>query len=109
MSRSSRLTQSFLGLSDEAFNAVPALEKAIADTINSHIDAHHVSMGTVLTALACATGEMIVMAGSEVDQTKKHFVQILDAYTSAGFEGGRTGPDNEPSLVRRLRPWPKKA
>jgi hypothetical protein len=51
---------------------------------------------------------MIMMAGQEAEQTKKCFLQILDAYTSTGIEGGRTGPDTERSLVRRLRPWSKK-
>jgi hypothetical protein len=102
----SRLTQSFLGLSDEAFRAVPALEKALTDTINNHIDAHHVSMGTVVTALACVIGEMIVTTGAEAEQSKKWFLKILDGYVSAGSDGARTGPDHEPSLIRKLRPWP---
>lgn len=104
-SHTSRLTQSFLGLSDEAFRAVPALEKVLTDTINEHIDAHHVSMGTVVTALTCVIGEMIVMAGDETEQSKKWFLHILDGYISAGKDGARVGPDTEPSLVRRLRPW----
>jgi hypothetical protein len=48
--RTSRLTQNFLALSDDAFNAVPALETALADALNRHIDVHHVSTGTVMTA-----------------------------------------------------------
>jgi hypothetical protein len=40
-----RLTQGFLGLSDEAFNAIPAAEKAIADAIHARsapfIGRHH--------------------------------------------------------------------
>lgn len=98
----SRLTQSFLGLSDEAFHAVPALEKALADTINKQIDALHVSTGTVVTALACVIGELIVTTGDEAEHTKQWFLKIFDAYVSAGKEGARTGPDDEPSLVRRL-------
>jgi hypothetical protein len=100
----SRLTQSFLALSDEAFHAVPPLEKLLTETINRHIDAHHVSMGTVVTALACVIGEIIVMAGDEAEQSKKWFIRTLDAYVSAGQDGARTGPDHERSLVRRSRP-----
>jgi hypothetical protein len=102
----SRLTQSFLGLPDDAFRAVPALEKALADTLNRHIDVHHVSTGTVMTALAFLAGEMIVMTGGkETEQSKQWFSKILDAYISTGKDGARTGPDHEPSLVRRLQPW----
>jgi hypothetical protein len=83
---------------------VPALEKALADTLNKHIDAHHVSTGTVMTALAFLVGEMIVMTeGGE--QSNQAFVKILDAYIRTGKDGARIGPDHEPSLVRRLRPW----
>jgi len=101
----SRLTQNFLKLSDEALNAVPTLEQALAATINAHIDAHHISMGTVVTALACLVGEYVLMSGNESEALKKTFLQILDAYISAGRNGARSGPDNERSLVRRLRLW----
>jgi hypothetical protein len=100
----SRLTQSFLGLSDDAFRAVPELEKTLVDTINAYIDVHHVSMGTVMTALACVIGEYIVMTGDEAEQSKKWFLSILDAYVSAGKDGARIGPDHERSLIRRFRP-----
>jgi hypothetical protein len=104
----SRLTQSFLGLPDDAFRAVPGLEKALADTLNKYIDVHHVSTGTVMTALAFMVGEMLVMTGGEeIEQSKQWFLQILDAYISTGKDGARIGPDHEPSLVRRLTPWPK--
>lgn len=99
----SRLTQSFLGLPDEAFRAVPVLEKAIVATINSHLDTHRSSTGTVMTALACVIGEFIVMTGNEAEQTKQWFASILNAYVSAGMEGARTGPDDQSSLVRS--PW----
>src|ERR1700694_97091 len=100
-----RLTQSFLGLSDEDFRGVPALEKAIAATINSHIDQHHSSGGTVMAALACVVGEFIVMTGDEAEQGKRWFASIVDAYVSAGADGARSGADDEPSLVRK--PWPR--
>jgi len=93
-----RLTQSLLGLSDEAFRGVPALEKAVAETINSHIDQHHSSGGTVMAALACVVGEFIVMTGDEAEQW---FASIVDAYVNAGADGARTGPDDQPSLVRK--------
>jgi len=99
----SRLTQSFLGLSDEAFHAVPALEKALAATINDPIDTHHVSIGTVVTALACVIGELIVMSGEEAEQTKRWFLRILDGYISTGKDGARIGPGHERSLIRK--PW----
>jgi hypothetical protein len=99
----SRLSQSFLGLPDEAFRAVPILEQAIAATINSHLDAHRSSTGTVMTALACVIGEFIVMTGDEAEQNKQWFASIVDAYVSAGMDGARTGPDDQLSLVRR--PW----
>jgi hypothetical protein len=98
-----RLTQSFLGLSDEAFRAVPVLEKAIATTINSHLDQHHSSGGTVMAALACVVGEFILMTGDEAEQSKRWFASIVDAYVSAGVDGGRTGPGDQPSLIRK--PW----
>jgi hypothetical protein len=102
----SRLTQSFLGLPDDAFRAVPGLEKVLADTLNKYIDVHHVSTGTVMTALAFMVGEMIVTTGGEeTEQSKQWFLKILDAYISTGKDGARVGPDHEPSLVRRLRPW----
>lgn len=101
----SRLTQSFLGLSDEAFHAVPALEKALADTLNKHIDTHHVSGETAVAALACLIGEIIVMTGNHAERNKQWFLNILDAYVRAGKDGARTGPDHERSLIRRLRPW----
>jgi hypothetical protein len=81
------MSLSFLGLSDEAFHAVPALEKVLAATINDHIDSHHVSMGTVVTALACVIGEFIVMTGEEAEQSKKWFLRILDAYISSEKDG----------------------
>jgi hypothetical protein len=96
----SRLTQSFLGLSDEAFNAVPILEKALVALINAHLEEHHATMGTVMTALACVAGEFTVMTGNEAEAVKKKFLQILDAYTGAGMIGGRSGPDSERSLIR---------
>jgi hypothetical protein len=102
--KESRLTQSFLGLDDKSFHDVPALQKALTDTINKHIEAHHVSMGTVVTALACVIGEMIVMTGDEAGQSKQWFLKILDGYVSAG-DGARIGPYHERSLVRRFRPW----
>ena len=61
----SQLTQSFLGLDDEAFHAVPVLEKALVETINTHLDIHHSSTGTVMTALALVIGEFILMSGDE--------------------------------------------
>jgi len=100
-----RLTQSFLGLSDEAFGGVPALEKAITATINAHLDQHRSSSGTVMTALACVVGEMIIMTGGEAEQSKRWFASIVDAYVSAGADGARTGPDDQPSLIRK--PWPR--
>jgi len=103
----SRLTQSALGLSDKDFDAVPALERTLAETINSHIDTHHVSMGTVMTALACAVGEYVLLNGDEADKAKAWFVGILDAYVSTGKGGARTGPGDDRSLIRVLRPWQK--
>jgi hypothetical protein len=38
---------------------------------------------------------------------KNWFVGILEAYVSAGKDGARTGPDNDRSLIRVLRPWHK--
>lgn len=101
----SRLTQSFLGLPDDAFRAVPALQKALTDTVNRYKDVHHVSTGTVVAALAFLIGEIILMTGDEAEQSKQWFLKILDAYISTGKDGARIGPDHEPSLVRRLRPW----
>ena len=101
----SRLTQSYLGLSDKDFNAVPELERTLAAAINSYIDAHHVSMGTVMTALACAVGEYVLLNGDESEKAKTWFVGILDAYVSTGTDGARTGPVTEKSLVRRFSPW----
>jgi len=100
-----RLTQSFLGLTDEAFRGVPGLEKAIAATINSYLDQHRSSSGTVMAALACIVGEFIVMTGNETEQSKRWFASIVDAYVSAGADGARTGPDDQPSLIRK--PWPR--
>jgi hypothetical protein len=102
----SRLTQSFLALDDKDFNAVPVLNKALVKAINEHKDAYHSSMGTVLTALAITTGELILMGGEEREQLKASFSKILDAYINTGIDGARTGPDNQRSLVRRLRQWP---
>jgi hypothetical protein len=65
-----RLTQSFLRLSDEAFRAIPAVEKAIAATINAHLDQHHSSGEAVMAALACLVGEFIVMTRDEAEQSK---------------------------------------
>ena len=84
---------------------MPGLEKALIDTINRHIDAHHVSGGAIGTALACVIGEMIMMA-NDTEHAKRWFLQILDAYITTGADGARVGPDTEPSLVRRVRPWP---
>lgn len=98
-----RLTQSFLGLSDEAFRVVPAAEKAIADAIHAHIDQHHSSGGTIMAALACVAGEFIVMTGEEAEQSKRWFIGVVVAYVSGGADGARTGPDDQLSLVRR--PW----
>jgi hypothetical protein len=96
-----RLTQSFLGLPDEAFQAIPALEKAIAATINAHLVSHRATTGTVMAALACVAGEFIVMTGTESGQTKHWFSRIVDAYVSTGMDGARTGPGDEKSLVRK--------
>lgn len=101
----SRLTQSYLGLSDNDFNAVPGLERTLAAAINSYIDAHHVSVGTVITALACAVGEYVLLSGDESEKAKAWFVSILDAYVSTGIDGARKGPMTEKSLVRQFRPW----
>jgi|NGEPerStandDraft_6_1074524.scaffolds.fasta_scaffold414467_1 hypothetical protein len=98
-----RLTQSFLGLPDEAFRAIPALEREIAAAINAHLDAHRVPTGTVMAALACVVGEFIVMTGDEAEHSKQWFSKILDAYVSTGADGARTGPDHERSLIRK--PW----
>jgi hypothetical protein len=106
MSQASRLTQSFLQLDDRAFRAVPILQKEIAETINRHLDEHHSTMGTVITALACTVGEFCLLSGAEAEQQKLWFAGILDAYISTGETGARTGPDTEPSLVRRERKWP---
>jgi hypothetical protein len=103
--KQTRLMQSFLGLSDEEFRAVPAAEKAIADAIHAHIDQHHSSGGTIMAALACIAGEFIVMTGDEAEQSKRWFASIVDAYVSAGIDGARTGPDDQPSLIRK--PWPR--
>jgi hypothetical protein len=73
----SRLTQSFLGLDDKDFNAVPVLNKALVKAINEHKDAYHSSMGAVLTALAITTGEGILMGGEEAEQLKAWFSKIL--------------------------------
>lgn len=97
------LTQSFLGLSEEAFRGVPALEKAIVMAINAHLDQHRSSSGTVMTALACVVGEFIVMTGDEAEQSKRWFAGIVDAYVSGGTDGARTGTDDQPSLIRK--PW----
>jgi len=98
------LTQSFLGLSDEEFHAVPALEKALAETINSHVEVHHVTTGTVVTALACVIGELIVKTGDDAEESKQWFLRTLDAYVSTGEDGARVGPRFEPSLFRRWTP-----
>jgi hypothetical protein len=108
MTQISRMTQRFLGLDDKSFRAVPGLNKALADTIDAYIDEHHASMGTTMTALAFVVGEMILMSGDEAEQIKQRFLNILDAYISAGMDGARTGSDKEPSLVRQVRPWSKR-
>ena len=97
-SPASPLTRTFLGLSDEAFKAVPVLQRAIVDAISAEIVAKRLTTGTVLTALACVAGEYLIETG---DDSKKRFLEILEAYVSQGPEGGRRGPDTEPSLVRR--------
>jgi len=102
----SRLTQSYLGLADKDFNAVPDLQRTLIDTINRYIDSHHVSMGTAMTALACVVGEYILLNGGEADKAKNWFIHILDGYISTGINGSRIGPDDEPSLVRRSSKWP---
>jgi hypothetical protein len=101
----SRLTQSFLGLTREELYAVPALQKELADTINKYIDAHHVSMGTVATALAFVVGEFIMECEDHAEGIRKKFLEILNAHISTGISGARIGPDTEPSLVRRWKPW----
>ena len=103
--RPSRLTQSFVGLDDKSFHAVPNLQRVLTDAINKHIDQHHVSMGTVVTALACVVGELVLMAGDELEQSKLWFLKILDEYVSDGPDGARTGPGTERSLIRKFRPW----
>ena len=79
MTQMSRMTQNFLGLDDKSFRAVPGLNKALAATINAHIDEHHVSSGTVMTALTFMVGEMILMTGDEAEQSKQWFLKALDA------------------------------
>jgi hypothetical protein len=105
MSQESRLTQNFLGLSDEAFRAVPVLEKALAGTINTHLDEHHLSTGTVMTALACVVGEFTLASGTDAQAVKAKFLEILDAYISTGMDGARVGPIDDRSLVRKVTPW----
>jgi hypothetical protein len=58
-----------------------------------------------VAALVFLIGEIILMTGDEAEQSKQWFLKILDAYVSTGKDGARIGPDYEPSLVRRLRPW----
>lgn len=101
----SRLTQSYLGLADKDFNAIPDLQRTLIDTINRYIDVHHVSMGTAIAALACVVGEYVLLNGAEADKAKNWFVHILDGYVCTGIDGARTGPNDEPSLVRRFMPW----
>lgn len=55
-----------------------------------------------MTALACVVGEYVLLNGGEADKAKNRFVHILDGYISTGIDGARTGPVNEPSLVRRF-------
>ena len=100
----SRLTQSFLGLSDDAFRAVPVLEKALAATLNEHLEEHHSSTGTVMTALACIAGECILASGSDAKAVRAKFVEIIDAYVSTGMDGARVGPSDELSLIRAAMP-----
>ncbi len=87
MGQESRLTQSFLGLSDDAFAAVPVLEKSLLGAINTHLDEHHSSTGTVVTALACVVGEFILASGKDGRAIKDKFSQILESYISTGTEG----------------------
>jgi hypothetical protein len=96
-----RLTQSFTGLSDADFRAIPAAQKAIVAAIEAYIDKHHPSGGTLMAALACIVGEHIIMTGDEAEQGKRWFMGLVEAYVSAGADGARTGPDDQPSLVRR--------
>jgi hypothetical protein len=103
--RMSHLTQSFLQLGTDELHAVPVLLRRLTDFVNSHVDDHHPTAGTVCTALACLTGEFIVSCGDDAEAIKKKFVAILDAYTRTGQDGARIGPSHEPSLVRRFRPW----
>src|SRR5258708_2791649 len=105
MNQKSRLTQSFLGLSDEAFRAVPALEKTLATTLNRYLDEHHSSTGAVMTALACIVGEYVLASGTDAQAVRANFMEVMDAYISTGMEGARVGPNNEPSLVRAAKPW----
>jgi hypothetical protein len=104
--KESRLTQSFLGLSDQAFHAVPPLQQRLTETINRYIDDHQVSTGTVVTALAFVIGECIMMSGDEAEQSKAWFSRILDAYVHDGIDGARVGRGQERSLVRKQKPWP---
>ena len=100
-----RLTQSFLDLSDDALAAVPVLEKSLLSAINTHLDEHHSSTGTVVTALACVVGEFILASGNDGRAIKDKFSNILENYISTGEDGLRIGPDSEKSLVRKPSPW----
>ena len=53
-------TQRLLGLGDEALEAVPVLQTALAAAINNHKDAYHSPLGTVMTALAFVVGEFVL-------------------------------------------------
>ena len=55
-------------------------------------------------ALACVVGEYIVKTGNEAQQGKRWFLGLVEAYVSAGADGARTGPDDEPSLIRKPSP-----
>jgi TPR repeat protein len=85
MRNQSPLTQSFLGLDDKAFNAVPVLTEALVKALNEHKDAYHSSMRTVLATLAMTTGALI-LGDEEAEQLKAYFSKVLDAYVSNGRE-----------------------
>jgi hypothetical protein len=100
--RRTRLTQGFLGLNDDELKEVPVLETTLVQALNTHLDIHHSTTGTVLTALACMTGELITMSGGRSEELETKFIE---AYVCTGPMGARTGPDNERSLVRKWKPW----
>ncbi len=102
----SQLTQSFLQLDDKAFSQVPILQKLLTEALNRFKDEHHGSIGTVCTALAFVTGEMILSIGEEPENFKASFLRILNAYIAGGPDGMRTGPSTEKSFIRKFFPWP---